>query len=123
MQIIPNKNALHAKKPEGLEVSYFLFPEYEVHLDTQAPNTSQLWHHHEKVEETVVIVDGELLVKWRENGQTNSEIVRAGDLIRSERTPHNFANVSDQIVKFIVIKQLLSGVDKSETLKNDKILD
>lgn len=46
-----------------------------------------------------------------------------GDLIETEKTPHTFTNHTDQMVKFLVIKQVLSGENKKELFKNDKVVD
>jgi uncharacterized cupin superfamily protein len=123
MKIYHKKDALNVFKPEGLNVTYYLLSEYEVHYNEQKPNSTQVWHHHEKIWETIYVIEGELLVEWRENGDEKSERLIAGDLIETERTSHTFANNSDRIVKFLVFKQILSGGDKKKTLKNDKILD
>jgi uncharacterized cupin superfamily protein len=123
MKIYHKKNVLNISKPEGLNVTYYLFNEYEVHYDEQDPNSVQAWHHHEKIWETIYLIEGELLIKWRENGKEKSEKLIACDLIETERTPHTFINESDKIVKFLVFKQILCGENKKGTLKNDKILD
>lgn len=123
MKIYRKKAALNIPKPEGLDVTYYLFNEYEIHYDEQKPNSTQVWHHHEKIWETVYIIEGELLAKWRENGKEKSEIVKNGDLLETERTPHTFINNSDNVVKFLVFKQILSEENKKEILKNDKIID
>lgn len=123
MKIIHSKDAVQVSKPEGTNVTYFLLPEYEVHYNEQIPNSTQTWHHHEKIWETLYIIEGELTAKWKENGQEKSEIVKAGDLIESERTTHTFTNHTDKAVKFLVIKQVLTGEDKKEILKTDKIVD
>jgi len=39
MKIIKKKEALNVKKPNGPEVWYYLFPEYEVHYNEQPPHT------------------------------------------------------------------------------------
>jgi uncharacterized cupin superfamily protein len=123
MKIIHPKDALHVSKPEGTNVTYFLFPEYEIHANEQVPNSTQTWHHHEKIWETLYIIEGELVARWREGGIEKIEVVKAGDLIESENTPHTFENATDQVVKFLVIKQILSGQDKRDVLKNDKVID
>ena len=123
MKIIKKEDSLHIEKPEGLDVCYYLRPEYEVHYNVQAPRTSQIWHHHEKVWETLFIIEGELLAKWRENGKTREQLVKAGDLIESGATPHTFFNNSGQEVKFLVIKQILDGNSKKGILRDDKVLD
>jgi uncharacterized cupin superfamily protein len=123
MKISTKNNAIFVSKPEGQKVTYYLFPEYEIHINEQLPHSTQVWHHHEKIWETLYIIEGELTAQWKENGEMKKEIVKAGDIIETEHTPHTFSNESDKIVKFIVFKQLLSGEDKKEILKSDKVLD
>ena len=123
MKIYHKKDVLNVAKPEGTNVAYYLFYEYEVHYNEQIPNSSQTWHHHEKTWETLYVIEGELLTKWREDSVEKSEIVKSGDLIETERTPHTFINNSDRVVKFLVIKQVLSGHNKKDILKNDKVID
>src|SRR4051812_24523364 len=109
MKIRTKKDALSVSKPEGTNVSYYLFPEYEMHFNEQVPQCTQTWHHHEKIWESLFIIEGELTAHWKENGETKKQIVKAGDLIETEHTPHTFSNDSDKVVKFLVIKQLLNG--------------
>jgi quercetin dioxygenase-like cupin family protein len=123
MKIIHKKDALHANKPQGIHVDYYLQDEYEVHYNEQKPNATQIWHHHNKVLETLFIIEGALTAQWKENGKLKKEIVRQGDLIETENIPHTFSNHTNRMVKFLVIKQVLSGKNKRAQLKNDKILD
>jgi len=123
MKIIAAKDALYVSKPEGTGVHYYLFKDYEVHYNEQAPHTTQGWHHHEKIWETLYIINGELVAKWREANEEKSQLVKQGDLIETERTPHTFSNDSDQIVSFLVIKHIPSEENHSKVLKTDKVLD
>jgi uncharacterized cupin superfamily protein len=123
MKIIHKTDALHVDKSEGTKVDYYLRSEYEVHYNEQVPQSTQTWHHHDHILETLFIIEGELTAKWREAGKEVVEIVSAGDLIETERTPHTFTNHTDQVVRFLVIKQVPSGQDKVELLKTDKVLD
>jgi uncharacterized cupin superfamily protein len=123
MKIYHKKDALKAIKPEGINTTYYLFNEYEIHYDEQLPHSTQAWHHHEKIWETIYIIEGELLAKWKENDREKSEKLIAGDLIETEKTPHTFINESSKIVKFLVFKQILRGENKKDILKKDKILD
>lgn len=123
MKIISAKDVLHVVKPEGTDVRYYLFDEYELHYNEQKPHTTQTWHTHEKIWETLYIIEGQLLAKWKEETQEKEQIVKAGDLIETEHTSHTFINNTDSVVKFIVIKQVLSGQNKRNLLKNDKIID
>lgn len=123
MKIIKKSDAIHAEKSDGVSVDYYLRDEYEIHYDEQAPETTQTWHHHEKIFETFFLIEGELTAEWKENGKVKKEIVKKGDLIETENTPHTFSNHTNQIVKYIIIKQILSGENKREILKTDKIID
>ncbi|MBI4100177.1 cupin domain-containing protein [Candidatus Microgenomates bacterium] len=123
MKIIGAQSVLHVSKPEGIKVFYYLLPEYEVHYNEQAPGSTQTWHHHEKIWETLFIIEGELTAEWKENGQIKRQIVKAGDLIETENTSHTFLNHTLEVTKFVVIKQVLSGEDKQELLKTDKVVD
>ena len=123
MKIIKSTDVAHVNKPEGTSVYYYLFNDYEVHYNDQAPKTTQTWHHHEKIRETLYIIDGELTVKWRDGDQEFSKNVSSGDLIETERTAHTLVNDSDNIARFIVIKRIPSSDDFREIFKTDKIID
>jgi uncharacterized cupin superfamily protein len=123
MRILPNSVVPHVKKPEGTNVSYYLFKDYEIHYNEQAPHTTQAWHHHDKIWETLYIIEGELTAMWRQDGEHHSEVVRAGDLVETERSPHTFVNSTNNSVRFLVVKHIPSDEDFSEVFKQDKIPD
>ena len=123
MKITRQLDVNTVQKPEGTNVVYYLFPDYEVHYNEQAPYTTQTWHHHEKIWETLYIIDGELTAYWRDQDGEHSNVVRSGDLVETERTPHTFANENDDIVRFLVIKRMPGHGDCSDIFKNDKVLD
>jgi uncharacterized cupin superfamily protein len=123
MKITSKQDAMSITKPEGTHVLYYLFKEYEVHYNEQVAGSTQTWHHHEKIWETLYIIEGELTAKWKDSEGVKEQIVRAGDLIETEHTPHTFTNHTDRMVKFLVIKQVLSGTDKNDLLKTDKVID
>jgi len=123
MKIIHKIDALHVLKPEGLKTWYYLFNEYELHYNEQNPKTEQVWHHHEKNFETIFIVEGKLTAKWSEGKKIKKQIVKKGDLIETQKSSHTFINQTNKVVKFIVIKQVLSGKNKRNFLKKDKVLD
>ncbi len=123
MKIISKEQAINVKKPEGTNVTYFIFDEYELHYNEQIPHSTQTWHHHEKIWETIYILEGELTAQWQEGQLVKEQIVKTGYLIETQRTPHTFINHTDKTVKFLVLKQLLSGTNKKELLKSDKIVD
>jgi uncharacterized cupin superfamily protein len=123
MKIIHKQDAIHIDKLEGTKIDYYLRKEYEVHYNEQLPGSTQIWHHHKQIFETLFIIEGELTAKWKEGDKIIETIVLAGDLIETENTPHTFTNHTDQIVKFLVIKQVLSGDNKKILFKNDKFID
>ncbi|MFA4930307.1 MAG: cupin domain-containing protein [Patescibacteria group bacterium] len=123
MKIIEKESVVHVGKEEGIEVDYYLFDEYEVHYNEQAPHSEQKWHRHARIWETVLVIEGELIIKWKENDQQLEETIRAGDMIEVENSPHTFINNSNQVTKFIVIKQVLSGKNKRDIFRNDKVVE
>ena len=46
--------------------------------------------------------------------------LRAGDLVEAEADLHSFLNRTDKTVRYIVIKQVLTGEDKADLLQHDK---
>lgn len=123
MKITKTTDVNYVEKPEGTNVRYYLFDDYEVHYNEQAPHSTQTWHHHERIWETLYIIDGQLNAQWREGEEIHSQVVTAGDLVETERSPHTFSNDSDDTVRFLVMKRIPTSGDHRETLKNDKVLD
>ena len=123
MKILYKKDVLHVDKKEGLSVDYYLFNEYEVHYNEQKPNSIQKWHHHEKIWETLFIIEGEMTLHWREGSEVKALQVGPGTLIETEHTSHTFSNNSARVAKFLVFKQILKDQNYQDLLKKDKILD
>jgi len=123
MKIVSQDKAKNFKSPEGREAWIYSFPEYEFQYDEQKPRTALKWHHHEKIWETIYIIEGELVARWKENGKIKEQVVKAGDLIEPGFVSHTFENRSDKIVKFIAVKQVLSGDDKKKIIEEDKVYD
>ncbi len=123
MKIVSRENSKNIKSAEGREAWIYSFPEYEFQYDEQQPRTILKWHHHEKIWETIYIIEGELVARWRENGRIKERVVKAGDLVEPGYETHTFENRSDEIVKFIAMKILLSGEDKKEIIEKDKVYD
>jgi len=117
---ISKNKAIHKVKPEGVEVWYYLFPEYQIHYNEQLPHTTQQWHFHKKIHESLFVFEGELEAYWEENGDKKSQTLKAGDLVETGNLNHTFENKSDKVAKFFVLKQVLSGEDKSEIFLRDK---
>jgi mannose-6-phosphate isomerase-like protein (cupin superfamily) len=122
MNIIPRTTARSQVRPSGNRL-YYDFPEYSLHLNEIKPGGATDWHHHEKIWETVFVVKGTLVVRWKENGETKQQTITEGDVVEVADTPQSFANETDELAVFLDIKQVLSGEDKQELLKTDKVVD
>jgi uncharacterized cupin superfamily protein len=123
MKIITQEKAKLFDSPEGRKAWIFGFPEYEFQYDEQQPHTVLKWHHHEKIWETIYIIEGELVAKWKENDKIKEKIVKAGDVIEPGHGSHTFENRSDKMVKFVAFKQVLSGKDMQVMIEKDKVYD
>lgn len=99
---------------------YFIFEEYEIHLNRIAPHTVQEWHYHQKIEETLLVTKGELTAYWQEDGETRTRKTGPGGLIRVGRSIHTFSNETDEPAEFTVFRFVPEGVDKREVIKTDK---
>ena len=123
MKIVPREKAKFFDSPEGRKARIYNFPEYEFQYDEQQPNTILKWHHHAKIWETIYIIEGELVARWKVNGEEKKQVVRAGDLVEPGFVSHTFENCSNEVVKFIAFKQVLSGENKKEMIDKDKVYD
>lgn len=123
MKIISQKESSYVSKPEGINVWYYLRDEYELHYSEQLPNSSQKWHHHEKILETLFLIDGELTVEWKEDGKIKRQILKKGDFVEIGKNPHTFINHTNKSTKLIFLKQVPTGKNNREIFKTDKILD
>lgn len=124
MKITSKNQSIHVDKPEGSQVDYYLFPEYEIHYNVIIPGTIQPWHHHEHISETILILNGQIEAHWVDkNGVKNSEVVKTGDVIEVKNSPHTFINSSLENVTFVVFRFVPTGINQQEKIKNDKIID
>lgn len=123
MKIYSRHDGVIRRRPDGTETTYYLFDEYELHANTIPPHATQEWHHHEKVHEVLYLIEGELVMKWRENDREREEVIYAGCVVEMENSPHTIENRSDSNVSFLIMKVILKGNDNKEVFKEDKILD
>jgi uncharacterized cupin superfamily protein len=123
MKIVSREKAKLFDSPEGRKAWIFGFSEYEFQYDEQQSHTILKWHHHAKIWETIYIIDGELVARWKENGEIKEQVVKAGDVIEPGYGSHTFENRSDGVVKFIAFKQVLAGKDMQKMIEKDKVID
>ncbi len=122
LEIKTLKDAIHVEKENHTIVDYFLFDEYEIHLNTLPAHCFQEWHYHSKIEETLVIVEGTLTAHYKINEQIITETAGPNDVIRVKASLHTFANETDEPVRFIVFRFVPDGKNKQEIIKQDKII-
>ncbi|MEE1030989.1 MAG: cupin domain-containing protein [Ruminococcus sp.] len=114
------QDTIHVKKDNGTEVNYYIFQEYEIHLNKIAPHSIQEWHYHTKIEETILITKGVLNCRYLVNGEECHQLLKAGDMVRVKDSIHTFSNDTEEDVEFVVFRFVPTGEDKRELIKNDK---
>lgn len=123
MKITKKQNAISVTRDDGTNISYYIFSEHEVHYGALPPGIVQPWHHHERVSETLYIIEGTLMFHFLdENGKKQQKKVITGDMIRVENTPHTFSNPFTKTCKMVAFRYVPQGVDQHEVIKNDKVL-
>lgn len=122
VDILTQIDAISVIKENRTNVDYFIFDEYEVHLNKIPPNAEQEWHRHRKIEEVIVMVSGEICIKWKEDGAVMSEKLMKGSVVRVKKSTHTIKNISNSSAEFIVFRMVPSGEVKREIIKNDKVL-
>ena len=123
MEIIRKSQGIKAKKPEGTEVIYYIFPEYEIHFNIIAGNSIQNWHHHNIIEEVIYVISGTVEFQWIENKKKMSQTLYPGDIVRVGNDPHTLVNSAKFPATFIVMRLVPTGRDNRDIIKNDKNLD
>ena len=123
MQITKRSDGILVERDEGITVIYHIFPEFEIHHNEVPTGTIQSWHHHNVIEETLYMLTGELEAHWKENDEYHEQILKVGDVVRVENTPHTFINSSPNLATFVVFRFVPDGKDKRQIIKNDKHLD
>ena len=77
-------------------------------MNSIPPGCAQVWHRHDKIEEVIFILEGELTAIWVDDIDIRHErLLSANDMVLVKRSFHTFENHSDQVCKFIVLKLVL----------------
>ena len=95
LEIYDTTDSIYVEKDNRTKVNYYIFDEYEIHLNTLPPHAIQEWHRHQKIEEVIFVISGKLKILWKEE---------------------------DQNVRFLVYRMVPDGIDKKNIIKNDKEL-
>lgn len=120
LEILTRDEAIFRKKPDGTEVNYFLFPEFEIHINSLAGKTVQGWHKHHKIEEVLLVQSGKVKIEEVENQQIVSRICAEGELIRMHNSLHRISNPDTLSASFTVFRFVPQGKNQQECIKNDK---
>jgi uncharacterized cupin superfamily protein len=123
LEITRKAESASRQRDDGTMVRYYVFDEFEIHDDELPPATVQEWHHHERIDEVLYVVSGILEVKWLDGSSTRAELLHAGDAVRVGTAAHTVANPTDASTRFVVFRMVPAGIDRRETIRNDKVLD
>ena len=121
-EIITIEDSISVVKDNCTRVNYFIFNEYEIHLNTIPSGAVQEWHFHSKLEESILILTGELLLSWQDHGQIYNQLLKEGTIVRVKGSVHTFSNTSSRDTTFVVFRFIPDGQDKRELIKNDKTI-
>lgn len=122
VDILTKLNAISIVKENKTMVDYYLFDEFEIHQNKIPPNSEQEWHMHKRIEEVIVVTEGEILVKWKDENEIKSSFVSKGSVVRVKQSIHTIENKSNDCAEFIVFRMVPDGNDKREIIKNDKFV-
>jgi len=119
-EIVRNNESIKVIKENKTIVNYFIFNEYEIHLNTIPANAMQEWHYHSSIEEVILVTKGILTCKWLDEEEIAIDTINIGDIVRVKNSIHTFENTTKQDCEFIVFRLVLDGKDKRKVIKNDK---
>ncbi len=122
LDIFTKLDGISVTKENKTDVDYFIFDEFEIHLNKIPPNTKQEWHKHEIIEEVLVTTKGELIVRWKENELIETTTVFKDNIVRVKKSIHTIENHTDEWAEFTVFRMVPSGEDKREIIKSDKVI-
>lgn len=122
LEKIECEDAIFVEKEDGTKVKYFIFPEFEVYLNQIVPSIVQRWHVHQKIEEIIVVIEGEIRVETIKHGGIDTKDCKMGDLIRTNRSIHRISNMKTIDAKFVVFRFVPQDEDNREVIKADKVV-
>ena len=120
-EIVAESDAITVTKDDGTKVSYYIFPEFEVHANIIVAGTVQNWHYHKAIEEIIFVTSGQIEVLWLNNNkQKTSKTLNAGDLCRLGSSVHNVANNTKEAATFLVYRLIPTGKNQHTLIKSDR---
>lgn len=120
-EIVTGSEAITVTKEDGTKVSYYIFPEFEVHANAIAAGTVQNWHYHRAIEEIIFVTRGKIEVLWLDESQQKvTAVLGAGDLCRLGTSVHNVANRTAETAEFLVYRLIPTGANRHALIKGDR---
>ncbi|MDH6365607.1 hypothetical protein M2139_002615 [Enterococcus sp. PF1-24] len=121
IEVLSQEEAIFVEKAEGTQMNYFLYPEFEIHQNILPAQTIQGWHQHQKIEETLVMTAGSIVVETIVAGEKLSQTCVKGDVIRMKKSLHRIINPQEITAEFIVFRFVPQGQNQQEVIKTDKV--
>lgn len=121
IDITRQASAISVTKSSGTQVDYYLYPEFEIHVNILPAGVVQDWHKHQQLDENIIVTSGEITVEYLENGHVSSQTVQENDVLRVKRSIHRLLNQSSEPAQFIVFRFVPTGQEQSELMKQDKV--
>jgi uncharacterized cupin superfamily protein len=122
VDILTKINAISVVKENKTNVDYFIFDEFEIHLNKIPPHSKQEWHKHEIIEEILVVTDGQVVIRWKEDEAIINRSLSKDSIARVKNSTHTIENITDNWAEFTVFRMIPTGNVKREIIKNDKIV-
>ncbi len=120
-EIIRSAKAITVTKDNGTKVSYYIFPEFEIHDNVIPPDSIQEWHLHKYIEEIIFVVSGEIEVSWLDKDkQKIIKTLHAGDLCRLGHSVHTVANSTQNPAQFLIYRLVPTQKNQHELIKSDR---
>lgn len=121
IEITRQTSAISVTKSSGTQVDYYLYPEFEIHVNILPAGVVQDWHKHQQLDENIIVTSGEITVEYLENGHVSSQTIQENDVLRVKRSIHRLLNQSSEPAQFIVFRFVPTGQEQSELMKQDKV--
>lgn len=121
IDITRQASAISVTKSSGTQVDYYLYPEFEIHVNILPTGVVQDWHKHQQLDENIIVTSGEITVEYLENGHVSSQTIQENDVLRVKRSIHRLLNQSSEPAQFIVFRFVPTGQEQSELMKQDKV--
>lgn len=120
IEFVESNGGISTVKDNGTIVDYFLFDTFEIHKNVVPGGCVQDWHSHQKIEEVVLLNEGELYVEWLDNEEVHSRKIEAGGILRLKNSIHRLLNKCGEPADLTIFRFVSPSESQAETIKHDK---